>query len=248
MKKVIIIIAALILIGLTGTNVNAESFTNGKAIMTIYSEYNTRTLSVKQINELKKVGWQVNRKNDSMTISFPFRGKLEINGEEVITNNDGTFYVKNSPDIIALRHGDETIQLKKNSQGLYIYNFVMNWDAMWKLMDESENLHKQNNFNGLSLITINGYYDEYSSGDTVHCNRFNGPASDNVHYPKSHWRAYVNFVGSDCQKAITGDNKLIAGLCAMDYTDNPWCNGAGGAAACSVAIGHNTKYHKHSIF
>ncbi len=102
-------------------------------------------------------------------------------------------------------------------------------------------------YQGINSIMAKGYYDEYSEGDKVHCNRFNGPASDNVHYPKSHWKAYLNFVGSDCQLAITGD-EILGNLCVLDYTDDPWCNGVGGPAACSFVIGHSTTYHKHSIF
>ena len=246
MKKFYIFLVGLLLMGFAGTTTYAESFTNGKATVTIFTEYNTKSLSDEQISELKEVGWQVNE-NGSMSISFPLRGKLNINGEEVIPNSDGTFYIKDSSDTIALQYGDTTIQLKKNSQGLYMYNQVLNWDTLWNLMDESEKLHKQNQFQGVTPITLKGFYDEYSEGDTVHCNRFNGGASDNVHYPKDDWRAYVNFVGSDCQQAIT-DNTYYAALCAKDYTDEKWCNGIGIAAACSSLIGHKTTYHKHGIF
>jgi len=125
---------------------------------------------------------------------------------------------------------DEQHEIHPNMEEVHGDHKKMNHEAQ-----ESENSRS---------ITIQGYYDEYSKGDWVHCNRFNGPASDNVHYPKSHWRAALNFVGRYCQLAIT-INKKYGSLCALDYTSNTWCNGYGGAAACSGVIGHSKTYHKH---
>jgi hypothetical protein len=83
-----------------------------------------------------------------------------------------------------------------------------------------------------------GYYDKYKKGDFVHCNRFNGPSSDDVHYPKTNWKALRNFAHSDCDDAF-------AIRCLKDYNSETWCNGSGGAAACSGKLGHSKKYHRH---
>lgn len=80
------------------------------------------------------------------------------------------------------------------------------------------------------------YGDKYYPGDWVHCNRFNGPFSDGVHYAKTNPKAYTNFISSDCDIALANST-----VCwGWDY-----CNQSGPAAGCSIEIGHSTKYHKH---
>ena len=172
-------------------------------------------------------------------------GELLVNGETILLNEDGTFSVNGNPNSIEVEYNENKVIVQKNKNGQYIFNAVQDWDTIWDSMDAMEEQHRiSTTGESAPLVTIAGFYDTYKEGDKVHCNRFNGPASDNVHYPKSHWKAYTNFVGSDCQLAITF-NKSLGPLCALDYTSNTWCNGYGRAAACSAVIGHSRTYHKH---
>lgn len=78
----------------------------------------------------------------------------------------------------------------------------------------------------------------YKNGDLVHCNRFNGPASDNKHYAKTHARAYINFAGSDCATGVArGHCTYINDVCnSSNRYHRGWC---------SWQIGHKLTYHKH---
>ncbi|MBM6614974.1 hypothetical protein JTF06_08725 [Desemzia sp. RIT804] len=78
----------------------------------------------------------------------------------------------------------------------------------------------------------------YKFGDKVHCNRFNGPKSDNKHYSKFQPKALINFNGSDCDTAVRkGYCKLLNDHCNSSSTyHRGWC---------SEKIGHNVNYHKH---
>ncbi len=81
----------------------------------------------------------------------------------------------------------------------------------------------------------------YRDGDLVHCNRFNGPNSDNKHYSKSGTslaKSLVNFYNSDCYYAV------IRGIC---NEINDVCNTSTRyhRAWCSWQIGHKLAYHKH---
>jgi len=78
----------------------------------------------------------------------------------------------------------------------------------------------------------------YKTGDKVHCNRFNGPKSDNKHYSKTKPKALINFNGSDCDIAVRkGYCKLLNDNCNTSSTyHRGWC---------SEKIAHNINYHKH---
>lgn len=74
----------------------------------------------------------------------------------------------------------------------------------------------------------------------VRCLDYNGPFSDGGNYPKTHWRAFMNFVGSDCDLSFIS----CGALCAKDHM-------VGGCATnhkklCSAIINHSTSYHKHT--
>lgn len=237
MKKLVFFMMVFFLVFSTSVSVFASTPVNGRATVIISSKYDTSKLTTQQIQELEKANWKVTE--DGLNFSAPLTGELLINGEVVQLNSDGTFYVEGSPESIKIQHDGKNLEVKKNKEGFYVFNYVVDWDSAWDAMD---NIHK-NDENG-TPITINQYYKKYKPGDKVHCNRFNGPLTDDVHYPKTHWRAYVNFAGSDCQLAITSSNP-VGKLCALDYTSSPWCNGSGGPAACSKVIGHSTKYHRH---
>lgn len=78
----------------------------------------------------------------------------------------------------------------------------------------------------------------YKFGDKVHCNRFNGPNTDNKHYAKYKAGALINFYDSDCDRAVR------KGYCSLL---NDHCNSSSTyhRGWCSEKIGHNTHYHNH---
>lgn len=78
----------------------------------------------------------------------------------------------------------------------------------------------------------------YRTGDKVHCNRFNGPRSDNKHYSKKSARAYINFIGSDCAVAVSkGLCKALSDHCNTSITyHRGWC---------SAQLGRSINYHKN---
>lgn len=103
-----------------------------------------------------------------------------------------------------------------------------------------------------SYAAHKGYGDKYVPGDWVHCNRFNGQLTDDVHY---NWRsgsaaevaaAGRNFYASDCHIALVqaGSGCTSKGSCQ--------CNTSKRAAYCSgftkdADSGRNCSYsyHKH---
>ena len=69
------------------------------------------------------------------------------------------------------------------------------------------------------------------------CLDYNGWWTDGGNYPKDDWRAYRNFVMSDCDRALV--------FCVFDHV-------VGGCVAnhghsCSRFIGHDSFYHKHDF-
>lgn len=96
-------------------------------------------------------------------------------------------------------------------------------------MDEKE---EKCELSSVSREAHKTYGDTYLPGDWVHCNRFNGPNSDCVHYnwrsgdPVQAAKAFKNFAGSDCDAALTtGSGCTSIGSCQ--------CNTVEVAAYCS---------------
>lgn len=83
-----------------------------------------------------------------------------------------------------------TMLLERNENNEFV--LIIDNDASEIL----ENMEREENIN------LRGYGDTYYIGDLVHCNCFNGPASNNIHYQNWDPRASVNFTGSDCFLAI----------------------------------------------
>ena len=71
------------------------------------------------------------------------------------------------------------------------------------------------------------------------CLDYNGWWSDGGNYGKTDWRAYRNFVMSDCDRAF------FSGCWRDHYSGGCWAvHGSGG---CSRVIGHSSDYHKHNF-
>lgn len=90
---------------------------------------------------------------------------------------------------------DEHSMKKANVENINVHLvavFTVNIGKLFDHMDSEQ----------FKISLRKGYGDKYYTGDWVHCNRFNGPSSGDVHYPKSNPRSWVNFAGSDCDLAL----------------------------------------------
>jgi hypothetical protein len=76
----------------------------------------------------------------------------------------------------------------------------------------------------------------------LRCLDYNGPFSDGGNYDKNTWRAFYNFMGSDCELA------LYKGYCWTEHFTGRGCSLTHGGKTCSVLIGHSPNYHKHKFF
>ncbi len=201
----------------------------GKVVVNLVAEFDPSTIDESAKNLLTAQGW-ILKGNTISKVENAVGGDIKVNGNSTKIDINGNFEVNSDKNEIEVYYEESKSTLKKNSDGEFV--LVVNRDL-------SEIIES------MGPTSTRGYYDKYKTGQTVHCNRFNGPGSDDIHYPKSHVKAYTNFYRSDCYHA----SLKIASVklkCLDDYGPNPWCNGTGGAAACSKAIGHSRKYHKHS--
>jgi hypothetical protein len=251
------ILVALILFSLPIDAIKAaENTKNGSAevMMMLVSEEGQFTETQKQ--ELKQAGWNV--EGDTIFLTRTLANQtLIVDGKEVQTDGNGEFEVdENSDEITVKLPGGEDYNIFKNDEGKFKFTEVADWNSFNEEMDfaqsqtpndttatnsttgEEYNSEEMNLNQSQYLVTPLTYGKKYKKGDWVHCNRWNGPHTDDYHYPKTNWKALRNFVGSDCDRAL-------AARCLKDYTSNTWCNGSGGPAACSGKIGHSKRYHKH---
>ncbi|ABR46859.1 conserved hypothetical protein [Alkaliphilus metalliredigens QYMF] len=102
-------------------------------------------------------------------------------------------------------------------------------------------------------ISSKGYGDIYYPGDWVHCNRFNGQLTDDIHYD---WRngtaleraaALRNFYSSDCHIAIVQAGSRCTGIgsCNCNTNEGPaYCSGFTKDKDSGVHCPYT--YHKHS--
>lgn len=141
----------------------------------------------------------------------------------------------------------DTQSLSKVNQNSKKILIEENLFELLELMDEKEN--KYLNISPASRdFNPPPYGTKYEIGDHVHCNRFNGPHSDQIHYSKTKnpVKTMINFNGSDC-----GVSTEQVTFCRK--SDN--CNqiGSGSRAACSTFMvykdsGKNCPktYHSHT--
>lgn len=239
MKKIIsTLLGAVILIQgsvISFANTSSEEV-NGKVVFNLIAEFDPTSANEEVKNELNSQGWILNGSTISR-YDHAIGGNIEVDGEKTEIDLNGNFKVNTNKDEIEVVSNGQKSTLKKNENGEFILMVNENLTDLIGAMEKPE----------VKRVTRSAKagYKTYKTGDKVHCNRFNGPGTDNVHYPKTHAKAYTNFYRSDCYHAVL----KIASVklkCAEDYGKNPWCNGSGGPAACSKAIGHSTKYHKHS--
>lgn len=151
------------------------------------------------------------------------RGVLNVSG--VIDNA----YVSNSP-IEATTKDSQIATFSDNIQSKSDTAIVveLNFGDLMDLMDKKEAaMYQEMRGSGQDFYPPDHGTKKYAPGDTVHCNRFNGPATDHYHYSKTSPKAIVNFAGSDCDYSL--------GNCLFCITDSN-CNllGPGSRAACST--------------
>lgn len=73
------------------------------------------------------------------------------------------------------------------------------------------------------------------------CLDYNGDFSDGGNYPRSDWRAWQNFIGSDCSYAVN-----ILYCLTEQWTGG--CYATHGGRSCSEILGCPDSYHKHSAW
>ncbi|EDU38755.1 hypothetical protein B2H94_02690 [Clostridium sporogenes] len=148
-----------------------------------------------------------------------------------------------------------TTDIKQTSSNKSESVFRVSSGELLEKMDQLEDSCGKDLHNARSLKASarKGYGDKYYTGDTVHCNRFNGQLTDDVHY---NWRtgsaadkakAVRNFYASDCHIALVqaGSGCTSKGSCQ--------CNTTKRAAYCSSFTRDENSlrncpytYHKHT--
>lgn len=162
---------------------------------------------------------------------------LLVDGKETEIK-DGQFEVKGSPESVEIQYDENTTKnVKKSEDGKYRLVIEQDLGEVIDEMDEHSHdgdMEGMNHLSTQSSIGVLGYGDVYKPGDWVHCNRFNGPYTDDRHLQKWHPQAIINFYHSDCDYG------------ALRYCkSHSNCNQKYRAAYCSWKLGHSTKYHRH---
>ncbi|MFL0475574.1 hypothetical protein ACH0CI_26695 [Priestia sp. 179-F W1.4 NHS] len=243
MKKIfsIGILIALLLLNLPIDAIKAsaaEGNKNGSAELMLISVIQEDEYTNSQTEEIEESGWNV--QGDKLFLVRTLANQtIIVNDQKVQTDANGKFEVDENLNQIRVKlpEGNETI-VNKNSNGEFKFTEAVDWNSFNEQMDFAESQQSADDQQESATFTTMAYGKKYKKGDWVHCNRFNGTFTDGYHYPKTNWRALRNFTNSDCDKAL-------AIRCVKDYTSETWCNGTGGAAACSGKLGHSKKYHTH---
>lgn len=164
---------------------------------------------------------------------------LFINDEPIAVNIDGTITLpitdrNKNQTVISLDEEGNVVSvptsIRTNQKELI---FRLSSEYILESMQEKEELAKKETLLRGKKWQGKGYGDKYEVGDWVHCNRFNGPLTDCVHYDKKTHLALAlrNFYGSDCEAVVLG-----YGPCTQLL--HKYCNQIGPAGGCS----HYTKY------
>lgn len=210
-------------------NVKAEEMGNKlliKAKLVIDFPINTLPNNIKK--DYENDGWKITNKGAVKEVILT-DGEIYIGKTEYKIPNDGIVNIKN--DIKEGMTISTDKELMKTTKIQKIDNkdvaiFTVNIGELFDNMDKMQ----------FKMSSNKGYGDKYYPGDWVHCNRFNGPNSDDVHYRKTNPKAWINFVGSDCDLALARSTVCWG---------HSYCNQSGPAAGCSLKIGHSTRYHRH---
>lgn len=228
-KMAATVVAMGMIVGSAVTSFAAEpEMAEGKVYTMATTYFDLTSLPDDAVSEYEENGWVIDE-NYSYRKTSLTTGTLWVNGDITTINSDGSFAVPQNVDSITIKYSQdgEEYNVNKNADGDFEVVNVVNLES---LMDRMDTVAKEN------ALARKDYGSTYYVGDWVHCNRFNGPLTDNVHYAKTNPKAYINFAGSDCDIALANST-----VCwGWDY-----CNQSGPAAGCSIVIGHSDKYHNH---
>ncbi|WP_251862591.1 hypothetical protein [Clostridium sp. Marseille-Q2269] len=254
-KLSLIVISTLFIIGAMPIKTFAMNTNeSGEKNVTVYVKQEINLPMNQFSKEFKEVakegGWTIEDSGAYRMVELE-EGSIMVDGKKMNVGtgvNGKTIVPKNTRTVSFTEKSNELakdINLNKNSADEKVVFVVDIMDALdkmdqkhFKAMDYRENM-------GL-LLSRKGYGDKYYPGDWVHCNRFNGPNSDDIHYDKIKHpvKTMQNFMGSDCELSLSISNDCIF---------SNWCNQSGPAAACSskgksAITGANcpSVYHRHT--
>lgn len=181
---------------------------------------------------------------------------LFMGGREIPVNTDGTI----SLPMQARKHGANVLSLDNEGFICSVPSFIksnereivfrLSSEHILECMQSKEEIARAEMKRIGKANELKGYGDRYRPGDWVHCNRFNGPLTDDIHYDKKTNLnlALRNFYGSDCEASVKNFGPCVSFM-------HKFCNQpASGrtAAACSSLTRYEsgtrcgTRYHKHS--
>lgn len=234
LKKLMKCFLAALLIGLTvvgsgGITAQASETPNElvvKAKQVIDFPINTLSKEVQQ--QYIENGWKI-------TDDGAVREVVLTDGEVFV---DGTKYDLQDSGIISVNsilNKGKTVSTDEHFMRTATVDIIDGKPTVVFLVDMGE-LFDHMDSEQFKISPLKDYGSKYYPGDWVHCNRFNGPASDDVHYKKTNPKAWVNFAGSDCDLA------LVRSTVCWGHS---YCNQSGPAGGCSIVIGHSAKYHRH---
>lgn len=235
MKKLFKYVLPALFIGILGIvlggNISANASESSdqllvKSVQTIPFPINTLPVSVQE--EYEKNGWTITDEGAYREVTLT-DGTIYVDEQEYDLESNGYVTVNSKLSVGKQISTDEHFMRTTNIEmvdGVPTAVFHVDMGELFDHMDSEQ----------FKISTQKGYGDKYYTGDWVHCNRFNGPASDSVHYKKGNPKAWINFVGSDCDLA------LISSTVCWGHS---YCNQSGPAGGCSIKIGHSAKFHKH---
>lgn len=127
--------------------------------------------------------------------------------------------------------------------------FRLSSEHILNCMQEKEEYVRSMLIKENQVCRLKEYGSRYYPGDHVHCNRFNGPLSDCIHYDKkTHLGpALKNFFGSDCDASVKNFGPCVSFL--HQYCNLPLSGDT--LAACSRLTHHESgiqcsdKFHTH---
>lgn len=225
--------------------------------------------STEEIEEIENVFKHKIIYNDDNTVNIINKSvvnpKIFPDGVEIPIENDGTVLIPMDTKIVSRHqdvHSTHFSKMDTLNNPLLITAFNMKDNPEIVFSDDAVNVLKtmqekadeyNKNVELFNRVETKPYGSKYYEGDDVHCNRFNGPQSDSVHY---NWRdifqldkALKNFRGSDCQVALS------AGSNCPSMGEEPFCNSQYKAAWCSRYTLYRTSsgtlkfcpktFHKH---
>ena len=221
------------------------------------SIYISETAPIKDsIGKLSEYGWSIN--GSRLELIAPQKNMVlkTSNGQSITADSNG--YIEDAKLILK----EEKDGLDPLDQELIKKGFQPIQFPKVKCQNSDIHLYLTNDKNGNKVIRYQieygsmpdcckGGYIEVTQSDSLAClppdpsnNKrcldYNGIWTDGCNYNrKINKRAYVNFIGSDCNIS------MLRGMCWEEYLCGKNCYKLHGNKTCSVLINHPTEYHTH---